>query len=52
MPFRYSCRKPEKNIVFVTNNATKSRRYYKGKFEKLGVQAEMVRIRSIATIKL
>ena len=41
---RYSCRKPEKNIIFVTNNATKSRRHYKGKFDKMGVQAEIVRI--------
>ena len=32
----------EKSIIFVTNNATKSRRNYKGKFDKLGVQAEVV----------
>jgi 4-nitrophenyl phosphatase len=32
----------EKHILFVTNNATKSRRNYKGKFDKLGVQAEVV----------
>lgn len=34
----------EKHIIFVTNNATKSRRSYKGKFDKLGVQAEVVSI--------
>lgn len=32
----------EKSIIFVTNNATKSRRNYKGKFDKLGIQAEVV----------
>lgn len=32
----------EKDILFVTNNATKSRAKYKGKFDKLGVQAEVV----------
>ncbi|KAG8694732.1 hypothetical protein FRC08_008296 [Ceratobasidium sp. 394] len=34
-------RSQKKNIIFVTNNATKSRRNYKGKFDKLGVQAEV-----------
>lgn len=32
----------EKRIIFVTNNATKSRAKYKGKFDKLGVQADVV----------
>jgi len=31
----------KKNIIFVTNNATKSRANYKRKFDKLGVQAEV-----------
>jgi len=30
-------RRQNKSIVFVTNNATKSRRNYKGKFDKLGI---------------
>ncbi|KAG8965362.1 hypothetical protein FRC03_000662 [Tulasnella sp. 419] len=30
-----------KHVIFVTNNATKSRRNYKTKFDKLGVQAEV-----------
>ncbi|KAF8752214.1 phosphatase [Rhizoctonia solani] len=34
-------RQQKKSIIFVTNNATKSRRSYKGKFDKLGVQAEV-----------
>ncbi|KAG8981624.1 hypothetical protein FRB94_006679 [Tulasnella sp. JGI-2019a] len=34
-------RQSKKNILFVTNNATKSRAKYKGKFDKLGVQAEV-----------
>jgi len=34
-------RHSQKNIIFVTNNATKSRANYKGKFDKLGVQAEV-----------
>jgi 4-nitrophenyl phosphatase len=33
----------EKSIIFVTNNATKSREDYKKKFDKLGIQAEVVR---------
>jgi hypothetical protein len=36
-------RSPEKNIIFVTNNATKSREDLKKKFDKLGIQAEVVR---------
>ena len=34
----------DKHILFVTNNATKSRANYKKKFDKLGIQAEVVRI--------
>jgi Haloacid dehalogenase-like hydrolase len=34
----------EKNVIFVTNNATKSRQSYKEKFDKLGVQAKVVRV--------
>lgn len=36
---------PEKQIVFVTNNATKSRKTYKKKFDHLGVEAHVVRAR-------
>lgn len=32
----------EKSVIFVTNNATQSRRMYKGKFDKLGVEAHVV----------
>lgn len=32
----------EKQIIFVTNNATKSRKNYKGKFDKLGIEAYVV----------
>jgi len=32
----------EKSIIFVTNNATKSRREYKKKFDKLGIDATVV----------
>lgn len=31
-----------KQVVFVTNNASKSRRAYKGKFDKLNIRAEEV----------
>ena len=31
-----------KKIIFVTNNATKSRRTYKSKFDKLGVVVNVV----------
>ncbi|KAK7469224.1 hypothetical protein VKT23_003713 [Stygiomarasmius scandens] len=31
----------KKNILFVTNNATKSRKSYKGKFDQLGVEANV-----------
>jgi len=34
-------RSQNKRIIFVTNNATKSRRSYKKKFDKLGVQAHV-----------
>ncbi|VDB96671.1 unnamed protein product [Peniophora sp. CBMAI 1063] len=34
-------RKKNKHILFVTNNATKSRANYKKKFDKLGIQAEV-----------
>ena len=37
----------EKSVIFVTNNATKSRQDYKSKFDKLGIQAEVVRVCSI-----
>lgn len=32
----------DKKVIFVTNNATKSRKTYKGKFDHLGVQAHVV----------
>lgn len=32
----------DKRVVFVTNNATKSRKSYKSKFDQLGVQAHVV----------
>ncbi|RDB17376.1 4-nitrophenylphosphatase [Hypsizygus marmoreus] len=34
-------RSKKKKVLFVTNNATKSRKNYKGKFDKLGVQAHV-----------
>ena len=34
--------KKDKKVVFVTNNATKSRRSYKSKSDVLGVQAHVV----------
>ncbi|KAF5372550.1 hypothetical protein D9758_005151 [Tetrapyrgos nigripes] len=34
-------RERNKKILFVTNNATKSRRSYKGKFDQLGVEANV-----------
>lgn len=33
----------EKRVVFVTNNASKSRKAYKGKFDKLEIPVEEVR---------
>jgi len=32
----------DKKVVFVTNNATKSRKSYKTKFDQLGVEAHVV----------
>jgi len=32
----------DKKIVFVTNNATKSREKYKTKFDQLGIEAHVV----------
>ncbi|KAG8761330.1 hypothetical protein FRC14_004735 [Serendipita sp. 396] len=37
-------RSKKKSVIFVTNNATKSRKDYKGKFDHLGVQAEVEEI--------
>ncbi|KDQ09518.1 hypothetical protein BOTBODRAFT_642434 [Botryobasidium botryosum FD-172 SS1] len=34
-------RSHNKSILFVTNNASSSRRYYKSKFDKLGIQASV-----------
>ncbi|KAF9262788.1 2-phosphoglycolate phosphatase [Marasmius fiardii PR-910] len=34
-------REREKKVIFVTNNATKSRKNYKGKFDQLGVEAHV-----------
>ncbi|KAL0061305.1 hypothetical protein AAF712_011882 [Marasmius tenuissimus] len=34
----------KKNVIFVTNNATKSRKSYKGKFDQLGVEAKVEEI--------
>jgi|TARA_R110002003_G_scaffold2382_4_gene24251 4-nitrophenyl phosphatase len=36
-------RESGKQLVFVTNNSTKSRADYKKKFDKLGIPAEVVR---------
>lgn len=36
-------RKQGKQIIFVTNNGTKSRRMYKKTFDKLGIEAHEVR---------
>ncbi|KAF8893092.1 HAD-like domain-containing protein [Infundibulicybe gibba] len=36
-------RSRNKKVLFVTNNATKSRKSYKGKFDQLGVEAHVVR---------
>lgn len=37
-------RKEGKRVFFVTNNATKSRKANKGKFDKMGIQCEEVRL--------
>lgn len=37
-------------MLFVTNNATKSRKSYKGKFDKLGVEAHVVRLDIVLSI--
>ena len=37
-------------MVFVTNNATKSRKSYKTKFDELGVEAHVVSARSGSSI--
>ncbi|KAJ7104162.1 HAD-like domain-containing protein [Mycena belliarum] len=34
-------RRRQKKVIFVTNNATKSRKSYKGKFDQLGVEAHV-----------
>jgi 4-nitrophenyl phosphatase len=39
-----------KQLVFVTNNSTKSRADYKKKFDKLGIPAEVVCFQSASTI--
>ena len=33
----------DKKLIFVTNNATKSRRVYQDKFKLLGIEAHVVR---------
>jgi len=37
-------RSKNKDVIFVTNNATRSREDYKGKFDKMGVQAKVEEI--------
>ncbi len=44
-------RRSNKQIVFVTNNASKSRRAYLKKFEVLGIQAELVSMRILRTLQ-
>ena len=39
-----NCAAQEKSVLFVTNNATKSRKNYKKKFDSLGVEAHVVRL--------
>ena len=41
----------EKSVLFVTNNATKSRKNYKKKFDKLGVEAHVVSYLMTAMMK-
>ena len=42
MPADHALGGLDKSIVFVTNNATKSRQNYKKKFDKLGIAATVV----------
>ena len=41
----------EKKVLFVTNNATKSRKNYKRKFDQLGVEAHVVKIYDMVTVE-
>ena len=41
----------EKKVLFVTNNATKSRKNYKRKFDQLGVEAHVVNIYDLDTVE-
>lgn len=41
-----------KKLVFVTNNATKSRKSYKKKFDQLGLNVHVVRIQSMLCVSL
>lgn len=38
-----------KKVIFVTNNASKSRRMYKTTFDKLGIEVKEVRLSSLVT---
>lgn len=35
----------DKKVIFVTNNATKSRKGYKSKFDRLGIEVHIVSLR-------
>lgn len=39
-----------KQLVFVTNNSTKSRADYKKKFDKLGIPAKVVRVKHLQPV--
>jgi len=41
-----------KKLVFVTNNATKSRKSYKKKFDQLGLDVHVVRVQSMLCVPL
>ena len=41
-----------KKLVFVTNNATKSRKSYKKKFDQLGLDVHVVRVQSMFCVPL
>jgi ribonucleotide monophosphatase NagD (HAD superfamily) len=41
---------PGKQLVFVTNNSTKSRSDYKKKFDKVGIRAEEVSCNASASV--